>query len=140
MTPLLFFLNLCSLLVFLYFCAFPISAKKSRFHLSSPRINIYQRSFTITFTTLLSSVYYLYVTALIGSQLFSRHLAWNTSFCYMVTHYTLFFVFRTLAFNKDFHRLPFNFLMRRPTCVSASMILSLSFLFTTCRNEEIGGA
>ena len=62
---------------------------------------------------------------------------------YMVTNYSMLDGFRTQTYFQYFHRLSLNFLMHRPTCVSASMILSLSFLFATCgcfrRNEEIGG-
>ena len=47
--------------------------------------------------------------------------------CYMVGIYTMVDVFRTSAFYYYLHRLSFNFLMRRPTCVPSSIILFLYF-------------
>ena len=142
MTGLPFFLKNCSVLMFLYFCGFLTSIEISRFHLTCLESIICQGSLTVT--SLMSSVSLLYVTALNVSRFFSRNLSWNPSV--ILYGYRLFYVGCLTNFDmffSYFHRLPLKFLMRRPTCVSASMILSLSFLFATCgwfrRNEEIVG-
>ena len=89
-------------------------------------LNQYFTSEPSTVTTKLSSVSLLYVTALIGSQFFSAK-PYMEIICYMVGIYIMVDVFRISAFYYYLHRLSFNFLMRRRTCVPASIILSLSF-------------
>ena len=119
----------------LYFCAFPPSAEIGSFS-SFWSLNQY-----------LQAILHHYKLALHYRSI------WKPVFLERILHvihllfcYKLYYVRRlsNIGVLLVFPTLVFYFPIRRPTCVSVSMIVSLIYLFATCgcfrRYEEIGGS